>query len=215
MSICVYQAYYLEEQLKQLDPAFIPFDNTKNETPHLREYPMWKKLYEKHAGSEDYWGLMSWRWHEKTGIAGYQFTSWIENNPGYDCYHFDPFKHLSGQHKNLWVQGDIWHPGMLKFANLLFKKLKITERAEDLQYQPEHFGTCNYYVGNSKYWTSLLSFIDECIAFANQSNDMYNYLYVDGKSYNGRVIPYFSFVTERLFSLHNYLKPEYKVKRYD
>lgn len=215
MNLCVYQAYYDDAQVKHLDAAFVPFDNRKNESPHLREYPMWKKLYEKHAGSDVYWGLMSWRWHEKTNIAGYQFTSWIENTPGYDCYHFDPFKHLSNEYINLWVQGDQWHSGMLEFANRLFPKLGITVRAEELQYRPEDFGTCNYYVGNSKYWTSLLSFMDECLAIANQDEIMHKYLYVDGRMYNGHVIPNFSFVMERLFSLHNYLKPEYKVKRYD
>jgi hypothetical protein len=54
-----------------------------------------KKLYEKYAGTDAHWGLLSWRWHEKTKLAGYQFKTWIEQNPEYDCYHFDPFKNLS------------------------------------------------------------------------------------------------------------------------
>jgi hypothetical protein len=214
MNLKVYQAYYDTAQLPHLDAAFLPYDNTKNETPHLREFPMWKELLVRHGGSDAYWGLMSWRWHQKAGIAGYTFTSWIDSNPGYDCYHFDPFAHLKNEYRNLWVQGDQWHPGMLEYANRLFPKLGIKERAEELQYRPDNWGTCNYYVGNSNYWTSLLSFMDECLAISNQDEAMHKYLYVDGRMYNGHVIPNFSFVTERLFSLHNFLKPEFKVIGY-
>jgi hypothetical protein len=215
MNLKIYQAYYDSAQLPNLDASFLPYDNTNNEHPHLREYPMWKKLYEKYAGTDAHWGLLSWRWHEKTKLAGYQFKTWIEHNPEYDCYHFDPFKNLSNEYINLWVQGDQWHPGMLDFANRLLLKLGITTRAEDLHYKSEDFGTCNYYVANSNYWTSILSFMDTCLGFSAEDEKMHKYLYVDGKLYNGHVIPNFSFVMERLFSLHNYLNPNFKIKRYD
>lgn len=214
MNLQVYQAYYDNEQIKNLDPAFIPFDNTPNDAPELREFPMWKKLYEKHKDTDAYWGLMSWRWHDKTKIAGYQFKTWIENNPGYDCYHFDPFVDLKNQYKNLWVQGDQWHAGMLNYANRLFPKLGINVRAEDLQYAPEDFGTCNYYVANAKYWESLLGFMDECLELS-KDEEMNKYLYTDGRQYNGHFVPNFPFVTERLFSLHNHLKKQFKIKLYD
>jgi hypothetical protein len=215
MNLNIYQAYYENGQLSILDKDFIPYDNTINESPHLREYPMWKKLFEKHCETDCYWGLMSWRWYDKTRISGKQFKNWIYENPGFDCYHFDPFNHLSKQYKNLWIQGDQWHPGMLSYANRLFPKLGIETSAEELQYKPEHFGTCNYYVGNSKYWTSLINFIDEVLNISSQDDEMYKYLYVDGRLYNGHVIPNFAFVAERLFSLHNYLNEEYKIARYD
>lgn len=216
MNLQVYQAYYDNSQLSKLDTAFIPYDNTENKEPHLREYPMWKKLFEKHKDTDAYWGLMSWRWHEKTKIAGYQFTQFIEANEGFDCYHFDPFPNLYKQYKNLWVQGDQWHPGMLNYANKLFTKLGIKDRAENLQYDREDFGTCNYYVGNGNYWNNLLNFMDYCLKLSDDDEEMHKYLFVDGRLYNGHVIPNFAFVTERLFSLHNYLNRNFfRIKRYD
>lgn len=216
MNLKIYQAYYDNSQLSHLDSDFIPFDNTDNQTPHLREYPMWKKLYEQHKDTDNFWGLMSWRWHEKTKIAGYQFKQFIEANKGYDCYHFDPFSHLYKEHRNLWTQGEQWHSGMLKYANKLFPQIGIKERAEDLQYDREDFGTCNYYVANNKYWSSLLEFMDLCIEISKKNEEMNNYLFIDGRMYNGHIIPNFSFVMERLFSLHNYInKGLFKVKRYD
>lgn len=216
MNLLIYQAYYDNSQLSNLDPAFIPFDNTANDAPHLREFPMWKKLFEKHKDTDAFWGLMSWRWYDKTKIVGQQFKEFIEKNEGFDCYHFDPFPDLHRQFKNLWVQGDIWHSGMLNYANRLFSKLDIKVRAEDLQYGREDFGTCNYYVANSDYWKNLLMFMDHCLELSNDDEQMHKYLYIDGRQYNGHFVPNFPFVTERLFSLHNYLnKNFFKVKRYD
>jgi len=216
MNLQIYQTYYDPAQLSKLDSSFIPFDNTENKEPNLREYPMWKKLFEQHKDSDAHWGLMSWRWHEKTKIAGYQFKKFIEMNEGYDCYHFDPFANLFTQYKNLWVQGEQWHPGMLKYANKLFQKLGIKEKAEELQYEREDFGTCNYYVANSNYWNNLLKFMDYCIELSKQDEEMNKYIFVDGRMYNGHVIPNFSFVMERLFSLHNHLnKNLFKIIRYD
>lgn len=214
MNLQIYQAYYDNNQLSKLDPNFIPYDNTVNEAPHLREYPMWKKLYGKHKESDAHWGLMSWRWHEKTGISAHEFKEWVLQNPGYDCYHFDPFSHLANQFPNLWVQGDIWHPGMLKYANKLFPKLGITEPAEHFKYQPEDFGTCNYYIGNNKFWTSILDFFDLCLKYSEEDAEMRRYIYEDGRMYNGHVIPNFSFVMERLFSLHNVLNRHITIKKF-
>jgi hypothetical protein len=80
MNLQIYQAYYKQEQIVHLDPAFIPYDNTINAQPHLREYPMWQKLYENHKDSDAYWGLMSWLWFEKTKISSEIFKDWILEN---------------------------------------------------------------------------------------------------------------------------------------
>ena len=125
MNLKIYQAYYDEAQLPNLDPVFLPFDNTNNSTPHLREYPMWQKLYEEHKDTDAHWGLMSWRWLQKTNLPPAQFRDWILANPGYDVYHIDPFPDLPNQYMNIWTQGDVWCPGMNDFCNRLFPKLGI------------------------------------------------------------------------------------------
>ena len=111
MNLILYQAYYQQEQLANLDSTFTPYDNTANSEPHLRELPMWRKLLEQHKDSDLHWGLLSWRWLQKTGVPPIKFKEWILANEGYDVYHIDPFAHLANEFPNLWVQGDIWHPG--------------------------------------------------------------------------------------------------------
>lgn len=206
MNLYLYQAYYEESQKANLDPIFCSFDNTKNETPHLREYPMWKKLYQIHGGTMAYWGLLSWRWLDKTKLPPVEFKQWILDNPGYDVYHIDPFLDVSISYPNIWVQGDRWHPGMINYCNRLLPKLGINKRIEEIVYKPEDFATCNYYVGNTKFWGSFLKFLDEVIEISQNDPELNHYLFEDKRLYNGAMIPSFAFVAERLFSLHNYLK---------
>lgn len=214
MNLQIYQSYYLEEQKRDLDPLFIPYDNIENSNPELRELPLWKKLLEKHRDSDVHWGLLSWRWSQKTDVRPLQFKEWILNNPGYDVYHLDPFAHLAGEFPNLWVQGEVWHPGMLSFAQKLFYKLGIDMPVEQFRYRPDDFGTCNYFVGNSKFWVNYLNFIDKCLGYCEEDESMSQYIYKDGQQYNGHFVPYFSFVIERLFSLHNILNRHITVRKY-
>jgi hypothetical protein len=214
MNLQIYQAYYKQEQIVHLDPAFIPYDNTINAQPHLREYPMWQKLYEKHKDSDAYWGLMSWLWFEKTKTSSDIFKDWILENPGYDVYHIDPFPDLPHQYKNIWIQGNVWCPGMLDFCNILFPKLGIETRVEDFDNLPIDFATCNYFVGNSKFWTNYLNFLDKCLKICADDPTLNEYIYEKGGMYNGHFVPNFPFVVERLFSLHNILNRQIKVRKY-
>jgi len=100
MNLILYQAYYQQEQLAHLDSTFTPYDNTANDAPHLRELPMWRKLLEQHKDSDLHWGLLSWRWLQKTGVPAIKFKEWILANEGYDVYHIDPFAYLANEFPN-------------------------------------------------------------------------------------------------------------------
>lgn len=214
MNLFLYQSYYSENQLGKLSSVFIPYNNLSNPTPLLREYPMWKNLYETHKGTDAHWGLLSWRWMEKTQLEPVEFRDWILNNPGYDVYHIDPFLDVAVTHVNIWTQGDLWHSGMIEFCNRLFPKLGIDIKAEELLYHPEDFATCNYFVGNEKFWRSFITFLDECLNIISSDEELNYYMYDKKMMYNGNMVPNFPFVNERLFSLHNILNRNIKVKKF-
>lgn len=214
MNLFLYQSYYSEEQLNKLNPVFIPYNNLNNPKPLLREYPMWKNLYEEHKGTDAYWGLLSWRWLEKTQLEPDVFRDWILDNQGYDVYHIDPFLDVAVTHTNIWTQGDIWVPGMIDFCNRLLPKLNVDKKIEDFVYHPEDFATCNYFVGNEKFWRSFITFIDHCLNIIEDDEEMKYYMYDKTIPYNGHQVPGFPFVNERLFSLHNILYRNITVKKF-
>lgn len=214
MNLYLYQAYYEESQKNTLDSSFTPYDNTENKSPELREYPLWKKLYERHGGTLSYWGLLSWRWFDKTKLPPEEFKQWILDNPGYDVYHIDPFLHVSVSSKNIFEQGEQWHPGMLNCCNKLFPKLGINVKVEDIIYQPKHFATCNYFVGNTFFWSNYLKFLDQVVDISQTDDEIKNYMFEDKRLYNGAMIPSFAFMIERMFSLYLYFNQTIKVKKF-
>jgi len=214
MNLFLYQSYYSEEQLSKLNPVFIPYNNLNNPKPLLREYPMWKQLYETHKNSDAHWGLLSWRWMDKTHLEPELFRDWILENPGYDVYHIDPFLDVAVSHTNIWTQGDIWVPGMIDFCNRLLPKLNIDCRVEEFVYHPEDFATCNYFIGNEKFWRSFITFLDNCLNIIEDDEEMKYYMYDKTILYNDNQVPGFPFVNERLFSLHNILYRNITVKKF-
>lgn len=214
MDLIVYQAYYDKSQLQHLDSAFTPYDNTLNAIPHLREYSFWKFLYGRHEKTNTHWGLVSWRWYEKTKIQPSHFCDWILNNPGYDVYHVDPFLDVTVSYINTWVQGDVWHSGMLNFCDILFPKIGMNISARNLIFKSDHFATCNYFIGNSKFWNEWLTYVDSILNICFHDDFLYNYLYRDTVSHNNQRITNFSFVIERLFSNFLITQKTLKVKKF-
>lgn len=214
MNLFIYQTYYEESQKEKLDVNFIPFNNIKNKNPELREYPLWKSLYLKHRNTDAYWGLLSWRWFEKTHLDSKEFKSWILNNPGYDVYHIDPFLDIALNYKNIFIQGERWRPGILSCCNLLFPKLGINMKAEDIEYKPDDFATCNYFIGNSIFWENYILFLDKVIEISKEDLEIKKCMFEDKQPYNGIAIPNFCFIVERLFSLYCYIDKSLKVKKF-
>lgn len=215
MNLYLYQAYYEKEQIKHLDPVCIPYDNLANANPTLREYPFIKNLYEIHAKNlDDYWGLLSWRWYDKTKLEMKEFRDWILDNPGYDVYHLDPFLDVAATHLNLWTQGDIWVPGMIDFCDKFLPKLNLPVDVRKWMYHPNDFATCNYHVGNNVFWKSFITFVDDCLNIIESDPDLKYYMYDKKIPYNGAMLPGFIFVIERLFSVHSMLNRQIKVKKY-
>ena len=207
MKLNIHQCYYDNSQVGELSPEFIPYDNIGDENYMFREYVLWKKLYRKHLNDGSHWGIVSWRWPEKTRLQAKEFVDWIENNPGYDMYYFDPSLETI-VHKNLWTQGDPWHPGLNNFCNHLLEKLNTNLTVEDLNYRSKHFACSSFFIGNSKFWTDYLSFVNEVITISLFDKEMKQYLFDTKQQYNGVDIPFFCFVVERLFSLYYYLNED-------
>lgn len=219
MQINVYQNYYLEEQKQYLDKAFIPFNNTENKEPELREYPILKKLQQENANDDLYWGLVSWRWYQKVKINGTSFIKFIENNPGYDLYHINhddiSTKKLNTL-KNVFMQGEVHHKGMRKYFLRLIEIMGLDIKINQ-QLDQKYFITCHFYVMHSSFWNKWINFLDRCLQTSYNDEPLNYYLRVETTSRYGKRIPNFSFVVERLIVmfclLENLNVIEYQIQR--
>lgn len=123
MNIKIYQAYYKKDQINRLDSSFIPLDNTINPNPLWMEYWLFLNHYKNEEyKSSKYTGILSWRFNEKTYLTGKEFINFIENNPGHDVYFINPFPYQCYMYKNVWIQGERWHPGLLEVTQSTLNK---------------------------------------------------------------------------------------------
>jgi len=214
VNVILYQCFYDKSQIEHLDPVFTPYQNLKNSDPLLREYPMWKALYEEYKETDFHWALLSWRWESKTKLEAHIFRDWILSDPGYDMYHIDPFLDNPTNYPNLWMQGERWHPGMAQFCNKLFPKIGLNIKVEKLITNPIDFCTCNYVVGNKVWWGGYLSLLEDCIKIIKEDEELNHYAFVKEVPYNGNMIHNFPFISERLMSLFNVLNPSIKINKF-
>lgn len=216
MDIKIYQVYFDTAQLPVLDPAFIPYDNTKNEKPLLREYPILCDLYEQHKDYDGYWGITSWRWKEKRGPAGSHYINWINTNPGYDLYHFNHHPEMVPVHKNTIEQGDRYHRGLMTYMSKLLERMGFADKIDlSAKFPNELFITAHFYVGNQKFWANWMKFLNDALEISYKEKELNDYLFNTESKHRKQSLINFSFAVERLVVVFLRLHPEYKVLPYD
>lgn len=215
MRLRIYQSFYEPEQYFHLDRDFIPINNLENKDPVLREYPILCNLHQKNENFDGYWGLVSWRFKEKCGITGKEFSQWILDNPGYDVYHFNHSWHAAEFHSNMFMHGEKYHKGMIEYTDRLLEKLGYKFSIRDVEYPLNLFMTCHYHVGNARFWDHWMSFLETCIALSKLDDKMNQYLYDKQSKHRNEKVSNFCFVVERLPSLFLFLNQrQFKVLNY-
>lgn len=121
MKIKIYQSFFDQSHLNLLTPEFTPFDNSKN-NPDLRETGIQMSCYaDAIANNADIWGVFSWKWKEKLpNLSATQILNYLDRNPGYDVYFFNPFSELESYVPNVWEQGQMFIPICWLFVRSYF-----------------------------------------------------------------------------------------------
>ena len=211
-NIKVFQSYYREKQKRTLDPSFTPYDVSWNPLPHLRETPLYFKLYEEGAHKKyDYTGIFSHKFSIKSKVSGEQFISFVNDNPGYDAYFINPYPQLSYLSYNIWEQGEYFHPGIKYHANQLLKscgaKFSIDHESRDTN---KTLLFANFWIGNKSFWEDYIPFLKELhnAALCNKNNKEKN-PYLE-ETPHITPAPLYPFIFERIFS--SYIKNQAGVR---
>lgn len=198
----IFQIYFKPELIPHLDPAFTPLDNTANPHPELREWYNWDQEHEKRLSENlDYWGYVSWKFKEKTNLSGQQVLNFIEDNPGYDVYLFNPCIINEAVFANSWEQGDLYHPNISDIGNKFLTKLgyeDVDVKSMILDRNKTVFA--NYLVGNRKFWTKFMEFSRKLFTEAEKDSIFKDEVFGLGRSNyaHDKTLPNFTFLIERL-----------------
>ena len=198
----IFQIYYKSDLVEYLDPAFLPLDNTANPRPELREWYNWDQAHEQRLSENlDYWGYVSWKFKEKTNLTGQQAIDFINANPGYDVYLFNPCIINEALFMNSWEQGDIHHPNISVIGNKFLAKVgyeDIDVKSMILDRNKTVFA--NYVIGNRDFWTRFMDFSRKLFIEADADPEFKEEVFGAGRSNyaHDRSLPNFTFLIERL-----------------
>ena len=201
----IFQIYYESWQKELLDPAFASLDNA-NATSELLEFDVFRRLASSaYVKDAKLWGALSWRFAEKTGMAGQDLLKVILSNPGFDVYFCNPVPENEALYHNLWLQGETSHPQFLSLVEAVFKAVQLP--AEELiGIESDTLSSAaNYFVATPKFWSVYLPWVQNVLTLANkklppQTRDLLHSSLADDRGLHGGAT-YIPFIVERLFPL--------------
>ena len=198
----IFQIYFKPELKVHCDPAFTPLDNTENPRPELREWYVWDKEYENILKQDlDYWGFVSWKFKEKTGLTGEQVFNFINANPGQDVYLFNPCIVNEALFANSWEQGDIHHPNISAIGNSFLKKIGYGDvEVKGMVLDRNTTVFANYIIGSRDFWIKFMEFTRKLFSEADKDPEFKHQVFGQGLSNyaHDRSLPNFTFLIERL-----------------
>lgn len=198
MNIKLFQIYYDKSQEQYLDTSFTPYFNGKRDYPFNYEFAVFFDLIEKFDWSTaDFMGAVSWKFRAKTGMCGSEFIKYINDNPGFDVYFINPFPYTC-TFKNVWMQGESHHPGIIDLTESVFKSLNYPLELLTNETPPNKVGYCNYWVANKNFWQEYLNFLRPLWELCQSDHYLRSQLQivVDDKI----KAPILAFIFERMFS---------------
>ena len=219
-SICTYQLYYADEQRKFIKKPGIAIDCRRLPIPEeiadlYRENISFLHLWENNNSLfHDLTGILSWKFSDKMLISLADVHKWINENPGYNVYIFNPFPYNLIEFNNLWVEAEACHPDILSLAENLFSILKWPVELLGRPIPFQYTCYCNYWVADRFFWAAYMQFLAKVLNILN-SNPAFNQKVKRTTTYH-EPTPFAPFLLERMFSIYLFLhRRKFKVLAYD
>jgi hypothetical protein len=201
----LWQIHYRPEQRAHLDPAFLPLDNSSF-TDETLEFAVFKRLAASRVVDHfAYWGAVSWRFKQKTGLSGAELLAAVRAHPAADVFYMNPFPYVEALYQSPWEHGTSAHPDFMAVAEAVFEASDLPA-SELLRVTPSaEYAFCNYFIGRPAFWAAYLPFVDRILAAAdaNLSPKLRAKLHSPNADARGihRGATYVPFIVERLITV--------------
>jgi hypothetical protein len=159
----LYQIFYSEQTRRELDPGFIPLDNSPNARPDWREYwPIRNFLLNNTLIEGDYYGFFSPRFKEKTRLTAQQADAFIlEPGQDPDVVIFSPMWDMSAFFQNVFEQAERSDPGTGVALVAFLKTIKPEFNFDLWVTDSRNTVFCNYFAAKPSFWGPWLKIGEE------------------------------------------------------
>ena len=216
MKTRIYQICYSKETLANVPVGFLVLDNVANERPDWREYWAIRNFLLNNYLSEDtLYGFFSPKFNSKTNFDNEKIQAFLLSNyKNQDVVSFSPFWDLMSIFKNVFEQGDFFHPGLTD-ACQMFADQHLT--GIDLRNAITHSGNtifCNYFLAKKSFWIEWLALGEILFAVSEDAQTELAKKLNDETSYGEQHAPMKVFVQERLATICLLMNNEFKCLNY-
>lgn len=199
-AIHIYQIYYNEQTQAQLDPGFIPLDNTANERPEWYEFWVIKSFLEQNTLADDaFYGFLSPKFFDKTRLTAQQLKAlMVPHQANTDVFLLASAWSQLAYFQNPFEQGEFWHPGIFNLSQQLVDALGLGIRLDQMVTSSHNFAFCNYIVARKSYWLAWKQLADAFFDLVETRQDALGEVLRGQTSYVSKWAPMRAFVQERL-----------------
>ncbi len=217
MKTQIYQICYSDETFAHLPRGFLALDNTDNTRPDWREYwPIRNFLLRNYLSDDVLYGFLSPKFASKTLLdhAGIQ-TYLSSHYTGEDVVTFSPFWDLCAVFKNIFEQGDFFHPGLAQACQQFSDQFAAGLNTTDAITHSQNTVFCNYFLAKKKFWLEWLDLGEKLFACAEAHDSDLSALMNQTTSYGVQQLPMKIFVQERLATMVLLANPQFSCLAYN
>ena len=203
--VSIHQIFYDEASCAQLEPGYLPLDNSANLRPDWYEFWSIRQfLLETPLQPDRWYGFFSPRFAEKTGLDSAAVLEFIQTIDGYaGVALFSPYWDQIAYFQNPFEQGEYYHPGLMAVAR---RFLDVAELRIDLDRLVSDTLTAvfsNYLVAKPAFWVEWLRLANVLFEFVEHSDDPAAIAMRTATRYKGEpeAVAMKVFIQERLASL--------------
>lgn len=197
----IYQIFYDENSKKQLDNSFVPFDNSNSLFKDWYEYSVIREVLKRNSfNKEEYIGILSPRFFEKTGIRGADVLNLINNSKS-DVISFSPRFDQIAYYVNPFYQAEFCHKGMIDLSKRVFAELGLPINLDTLVTDQTRTIFANYFVAKYSFWEKYLSISEKIFEMSKGSSKTAALLNTQVRHRGAYNYTYKIFLIERLITV--------------
>ena len=212
----IHQIYYSERTHAELDPGFLPLDNSANERPDWREYwPMRHFLLDQKLEPDCYYGFLSPKFRQKTTLSAAAVHDFVRQLGGSaDVISFSPFFDQMAFPLNILELAAANHGCRDTFsqcARLIapgFDVERSVMSSRDTVY-------CNFFIAKPVFWREWLAKCELIFELAEQGATSLGQALNRVVTYGTATAPAKVFVIERVASLLLWSQRHWVTRSYD
>jgi len=217
MKTKIYQICYSEETLAQLPEGFISLDNTDNARPDWREYwPIRNFLINNYLSDDVLYGFLSPKFQSKTLLNHNSMQRFLDlHYQDEDIVTFSPFWDLTSIFKNVFEQGDFFHPGLADICQLFCNQFAAGLDTQNAITHSQNTIFCNYFLAKKNFWSEWLNLGEKLFQCAEHNSNPLAQELNKSTTYGIQQLPMKIFVQERIATIALLLNSEIKCLAYN